>query len=72
MIAKIPEECPLLVNEDSMDLYRTEAFDLWYWKGHRFEMIEKALPSRIAVPSGKVYWDPKIPALWDTPGCTIQ
>ncbi len=56
-ISKLQKNCTIQVSKTKMDVYRMEAYSLWYWLGHPYEMIDGPLSSHSGQRS--VYWDPE-------------
>jgi hypothetical protein len=67
----LPVKCKVVVSETIMDAYRMEAYALWYWQGREWELMKDTLPSKIAVPRLRVYWEPGKDALWGNGECKI-
>jgi 4-amino-4-deoxy-L-arabinose transferase-like glycosyltransferase len=68
-INKAPARCRIVVPEPTIDVYRMEAFALWYFRGREWEFTKERLPSKIAVPSSAIYWVPPQGTLWASEGC---
>jgi len=68
-IEALPEDCEIWVAPDSMSDAELKAYASWYFEGRPTEMAARELPSRIAVPAGKVYWDPGQHVLWGQGAC---
>ena len=64
-----PARCRIVVPKPTIDVYRMEAFALWYFEGREWSFIEERLPSKIAVPSRSIYWVPPQGTLWATEDC---
>ncbi|MEO5667138.1 MAG: hypothetical protein ABIR96_03690 [Bdellovibrionota bacterium] len=64
-----PARCRIVVPKPTIDVYRMEAFALWYFEGREWTFTEDRLPSPIAVPSRSIYWVPPQGTLWAREDC---
>jgi 4-amino-4-deoxy-L-arabinose transferase-like glycosyltransferase len=64
-----PARCRVLVPRPTIDVYRMEAFALWYFEGREWAFTDERLPSRIAVPSNSIYWVPPQGLIWASEEC---
>ena len=69
-INSAPARCRVIVPRASIDVYRMEAFALWYLEGREWAFTEERLPSKITVPSRSIYWVPPQGLIWAREDCT--
>lgn len=70
-VRALDPRCQVIVTPEKMELYRMEAFALWYWRGRNWAHTPHEIPSPIALPYAKVYWDPQAKILWGNDICKI-
>jgi 4-amino-4-deoxy-L-arabinose transferase-like glycosyltransferase len=64
-----PPHCKVLLPSESMEVYRMEAFAMWYFRARDWEYLSKKLPTSVAVPVGAIYWNPLTAELRKSSGC---
>ena len=70
-LSKLDPDCEVVVPRDEIDVYKMECYALWYWKGRSWSFVDQKLPSKIATPTDKVYWEPSSGTLWGVGTCTL-